>query len=498
MKLKIVFLYFYLISSIQVNAQNIGIGTTTPQTALHIVSGSDEALRLVANNPFLSLYSAGVPVGNFGKALNSIEVSAVPGTFLPITFTTEGIQRMFIGSDGLIGIGTISPGASLDVARGAPGSVTANFHGSANISHFNFGTDEDTYIRAGKNNRNVILNDIPGGKVGIGLSSPTAKLSVSADGNELAGTASSNTLRINAGILGTSAGDEISLANIGYISSNNSSLGIRAYRRSAGTDWTSTAFLIGNDVDNTVRAGGGFIALSANGNIGIGVADPGVKLDIAGRMKIRYGPDGEAGVWLNNTANTNIAAFMGLENDTYVGLYGGGAGWKFVMNTQTGGLKINGTEGTAGQVLISNGTGNAAGYTTIGNVVTSFIKHGSGSAVLLYNLGIDYLLPQLSHTITLTRRSRIIISGNLSLYMVLTCTGCGDPAGRFKLKVNGALVSEQNYTVSNASFGNASFCNYMVDLNAGTHTIEFFAMVYAGQGHDAFGRYSSVIIMPVD
>ena len=75
-----------------------------------------------------------------------------------------------------IRIGQTVPGATFDVARGSNPGGTAIFRGTQNISHFNYSTDEDTYIRAGKNNRFVILNDIPGGRVGIGTNNPNAPL----------------------------------------------------------------------------------------------------------------------------------------------------------------------------------------------------------------------------------------------------------------------------------------------------------------------------------
>jgi len=117
--------------------------------------------------------------------------------------------------------------------------------------------------------------------VGIGLIAPTAKLSISGNGIELAGSAASNLLKTNAGILGNMAGDEISLANIGFASGNNSSLGIKAYRRIAGNDWMSTSLLIGYDVDDTPRAGGGFLAISSNGSIGISIKAPAFPLSFS-------------------------------------------------------------------------------------------------------------------------------------------------------------------------------------------------------------------------
>jgi energy-coupling factor transporter ATP-binding protein EcfA2 len=116
--------------------------------------------------------------------------------------------------------------------------------------------------------------------VGIGVNSPNAKLSISSTGNELAGSATGNTLTTNAGFLSNAADSELSMANIGFMSGNNSSLGVRAYRTSMGNDWTSTALLLEYDIDNTARVNSSYLALNANGNLGIGTITPGAKLHI--------------------------------------------------------------------------------------------------------------------------------------------------------------------------------------------------------------------------
>lgn len=85
--------------------------------------------------------------------------------------------------------------------------------------------------------------------------------------------------------------------------------------------------------------------VKGNGNVGIG-NNPSFKLDLTGRMRIRTGSDGEAGIWLNNLANTAVQSFVGLENDNTVGLYGAaGAGWSFGMNTANGNVKMMGLVG---------------------------------------------------------------------------------------------------------------------------------------------------------
>lgn len=106
-----------------------------------------------------------------------------------------------------------------------------------------------------------------GGSVGIGTPSPGARLTIGADLN---GAAMSPTLRVNAGALGATAGDEIAAGSIGFTGANKIALGIRGYRASAGSDWRTTAIGLGMDVDNTIRAGGGGLFLQAGGSVGIG------------------------------------------------------------------------------------------------------------------------------------------------------------------------------------------------------------------------------------
>jgi cytoskeletal protein CcmA (bactofilin family) len=122
------------------------------------------------------------------------------------------------------------------------------------------------------------------GNIGAGTAGPKARLSVVATGAaEINGTAHSSTLRISAGTLGAPGGSELSLASIGLQANNNMSLGVRAVRSVTGSDWTSVAIGLGLDVDNTVRAGAS-LWLHANGSVGVGTANPGAKLEVAGQL----------------------------------------------------------------------------------------------------------------------------------------------------------------------------------------------------------------------
>ena len=58
------------------------------------------------------------------------------------------------------------------------------------------------------------------------------------------------------------------------------------------------------------------------------------------RIRIRGGANGTAGLWLSGSQRTN-AAFIGLVDDGFVGLWGGGgANWSLLMNTTNGNLGI--------------------------------------------------------------------------------------------------------------------------------------------------------------
>jgi hypothetical protein len=78
-----------------------------------------------------------------------------------------------------------------------------------------------------------------------------------------------------------------------------------------------------------------------NGRMGVGVPAPGYKVDVADRIRLRQGPSGEAGLWLFQTTPNADRAFIGMQNDNLVGLFGAaGANWALNMDVTNGNLGV--------------------------------------------------------------------------------------------------------------------------------------------------------------
>jgi hypothetical protein len=124
-------------------AQNVGISNPTPTEKLHVDSGSIKIGKLVwnASNPLQFL--------KFGD-----------GNFITLG-EEEADDKLTIRAKELY----FRPSLSYS-------SLPITFTGTQNLSHFFFGPNEDTYIRSGKNGSNVNINDVGGGRVGIGMASP--------------------------------------------------------------------------------------------------------------------------------------------------------------------------------------------------------------------------------------------------------------------------------------------------------------------------------------
>jgi len=159
----------------------VGIGTATPDPASGLHMFQDRYTLYGPN----STWGGYLYVGGNGRTTDLASVVATNGN---LHLDSKGGYKTYINhyssgstilntNGGSVGIGTSAPGATLDVKRGTATGGTAQFSGTERTTHFNYSTDEHTYIRGGKTTSNVYIND-NGGNVGIGTTSPTQKLEI--------------------------------------------------------------------------------------------------------------------------------------------------------------------------------------------------------------------------------------------------------------------------------------------------------------------------------
>jgi hypothetical protein len=110
------------------SAGNVGIGTNSPGTKLHVNTG-------VAGN--LAYFEDGINSDFYIKTASLIATIGPNAGSTSLAFQTSGTERMRINSSGNVGIGTNSPGTKLHVNTGVAG----------NLAYFEDGINSDFYIK---------------------------------------------------------------------------------------------------------------------------------------------------------------------------------------------------------------------------------------------------------------------------------------------------------------------------------------------------------------
>ena len=268
-----------------INTGSVGIGTTTPAAVLHtlgtgivnIVQSSDSVSYTQYYNTSTGGggTSDGFTVGNNG--LTAYVWQRESADLLLGTSNTEALR---ITSTGNVGIGTSSPASILHVEAGSPTTnlIASSGNGflriadsatSATRKEFTILLDNTNNrvdiqaIQQGVAARNITLN-ASGGNVGIGTTSPSAKLQVKGDGGTTGITFQTTD------------------------SSNNQNLYVLDGGR-AGINYYPFMIAHSSSVaptgDPYLQVATSALYVSQSGNVGIGTASPTAKLEVNGNVK---------------------------------------------------------------------------------------------------------------------------------------------------------------------------------------------------------------------
>ena len=298
-----------------VNTGNLGIGTTSPDTQLHIKSAGDVSLKLEADtdntneshNPLMQfiqdggLISANVGFnGNtntdFTNAIDNafyIENTSSAAGFGAIQFASNNEAKLTILSGGNVGIGTSNPEALLDVSSNVAGKYLRVSRGTTNVD-FDFSAGSTVIsstvkpLKFGPSDEQPLILQTSGseraridesGNFGIGTNSPRAKLHVNGDtiiSGALTGTttisAKGNINSINGSISASEGSFTLLNGQIQTASQSNiTSLGTLTSAAIAGDLTVDTNTLFVNSTANSVGIGTTSITagkqLDVNGDI---------------------------------------------------------------------------------------------------------------------------------------------------------------------------------------------------------------------------------------
>ena len=357
---------------------NVGIGTASPATPLHIKGTTAAQIRSEATTGFAGIHNTNSS-GNFYHMIdNSTGAGFSSGAYArvmysdgayPMAFYTNANERMRIDSSGNVGIGTSTPDVKLHI-QGSNGAVNPSAYSVIDLAI------EDNAEAAlgiiGNNYSSIYFGDATNViQAGIVYNHSTDELELRGSGNttdltiESSGTVSMGSLRVENGSGGGSLqiGDNTGANQYQYINFGGNTSGDVAWQigkknNTADSVGPSYGFYI-YDVDNSVNR----FSIDSSGNVGIGNSDPNLPLTVTSNsganaiaLRARTNDDYSFVQFYNNAGTTLRGQIANHNGD--LNFYTGSSGTiraKIDSSARVFIGKTSDNDNTAGHTLHSSG-----------------------------------------------------------------------------------------------------------------------------------------------
>ena len=423
---------------------NVGIGTTSPEARLHIAGG-----HLLLNNGIeLRSKDTGGSVRTIARvngSTNDLEYGWSGAGAVKFMGGGAYTERMRIHTDGNVGIGTTSPDSGLTISRSNQyaslniykadttnqivylGTGSSGADDDAVLQLFDEATEKVRIFTAGSSYFN-------GGDVGIGTTSPTAKLSV-----ELSGTANQRL----ANFRNTGGNSFIEIQ-----SSGNGAIGFWTAANNAFSIYqNATAGTIGTSV----------LYVDASANVGIGTTSPTYKLDVNGSIRssgvnglyidasTAFGDNSGGGLSILNLGSTRALRIVGSSNNGWGNIllnpYGANVGIGTTepnrkLHVESSGVIADFKSTTTQGLVDIIGTSNQLRIGTFSGVVG--LAHGTGTSPHITiasggNVGIGTTSPATKLHIDYTTGTGLTLSNTVAnLYAEMRLQSASSSAYIFK------------------------------------------------------------------
>ena len=411
---------------------NVGIGTASPSTRLHVQGGGLTVSADATSNSLITL-------GDSGSSGRTYVLSPGAGTgdrsYLNLYDGTAGAVRLAIGSTGNVGIGTASPGARLHVYSTGDNRVIVDSNDTTASNYTGYDIRGAGVFKGGlfvENNDKTKLSlwnastkviTVDGsGNVGIGTASPTLQL-----------------LQVN-GKIATNPASGWSGLDM-YVNGGNR---VTAYNSGTGD------FVV--DTSGTAR-----MLINTSGNVGIGTTSPSQKLEIV---------------------DTVASSYVRLVSP---------------LAQQSGMILADATNGTDWHLYRVDGSRDFSIWNpTVGNVVriTQAGNVGIGTASPIRTLHVNSAASEAA--IVISRADSAVNSKNWRLYAQNSGAGTASSLTFDLMNDAGSGVVTQAITMANTGYVGIGTYNpgYQLDVQSGTYAVSGYTTGSTGQV-GVYGRASS-------